>query len=176
MDIKFEKADYKFNVRSSCIIKDKENKNIILTNMRAIKDHEAFILPGGRLEVLENSYEAICRELEEELGIKLEYQLISIEENIVKDNKFHMLEFVFYAEIESFDIIRTLDDGWDKFKIVEIAKSGVKDNHLFNKGIPKNKKSPQNLSLEALRRLLNGNPAHDLSFYVILLNPGLPCQ
>jgi len=122
MDIKFEKADYKFNVRSSCIIKDKENKNIILTNMRAIKDHEAFILPGGRLEVLENSYEAICRELEEELGIKLEYQLISIEENIVKDNKFHMLEFVFYAEIESFDIIRTLDDGWDKFKIVEIAK------------------------------------------------------
>ena len=122
MDIKFEKDDFKFNVRSSCIIKDKEHKNIILTNMRAVKDHEAFILPGGRLEVLENSYEAICRELEEELGIKLEYQLISIEENIVKDNKFHMLEFVFYAEIESFDIVKTLDDGWDKFKIMDISK------------------------------------------------------
>ena len=122
MDIKFEKDDYKFNVRSSCIIKDKEHKNIILTNMRAVKDHEAFILPGGRLEVLENSYEAICRELEEELGIKLEYKLISIEENIVKDNKFHMLEFVFYAEIESFDFVKSLDDGWDKFKIMDISK------------------------------------------------------
>ena len=122
MDIKFEKDDYKFNVRSSCIIKDKEHKNIILTNMRAVKDHEAFILPGGRLEVLENSYEAICRELEEELGIKLEYKLISIEENIVKDNKFHMLEFVFYAEIENFDLVKSLDDGWDKFKIVNISK------------------------------------------------------
>ena len=88
--------------------------------MRAIKDHEAFILPGGRLEILENSYEAIRRELEEELGLELEYKLISIEENIVKDNKFHMLEFVFYAEIESFDQIKTLDDGWDKFKIVQI--------------------------------------------------------
>lgn len=74
----------------------------------------------GRLEILENSYETICRELEEELGIELEYKLISIEENIVKDNKFHMLEFVFYAEIESFGQIKTLDDGWDKFKIVEI--------------------------------------------------------
>ena len=122
MDIKFEKDDFKFNVRSSCIIKDKKHENIILTNMRAVKDHEAFILPGGRLEVLENSYEAICRELEEELGIKLEYKLISVEENIVKDNKFHMLEFVFYSEIENFDLVKTLDDGWDKFKIVEISK------------------------------------------------------
>ena len=121
MDIKFEKDEYKFNVRSSCILKDKEHKCIILTNMRAVKDHEAFILPGGRLELLENSHEAICRELEEELGIKLEYKLISIEENIVRDNKFHMLEFVFYAEIESFNLIKTLDDGWDKFKIVELA-------------------------------------------------------
>ena len=55
MDIKFEKDEFKFNVRSSCIIKDKKHKKVILTNMRAIKDHEAFILPGGRLEILENS-------------------------------------------------------------------------------------------------------------------------
>ena len=46
----------------------------------------------------------------------------------------------------------------------------------YNKGIPKNKKYPQNLSLEALRRLRNGNPVHDLSFYIRLLNPGFPCQ
>ena len=55
MDIKFEKDDFKFNVRSSCIIKDKEHRNVLLTNMRAVKDHEAFLLPGGRLEILENS-------------------------------------------------------------------------------------------------------------------------
>lgn len=32
MDIKFEVNDYKFNVRSSCIIKDKEHHKVILTN------------------------------------------------------------------------------------------------------------------------------------------------
>ena len=50
----------------------------------------------------------------------LEYWLVSIEENIVKKNKFHMLEFVYYAEIENFSIIKTLDDGWDKFKVFDI--------------------------------------------------------
>lgn len=149
MDIKFEKDEFKFNVRSSCIIKDKKHKKVILTNMRAIKDHEAFILPGGRLEILENSYEAIRRELEEELGLELEYKLISIEENIVKDNKFHMLEFVFYAEIESFDQIKTLDDGWDKFKIVEIKNI---DNY--------------DIRPKTIKKLIKGNSYNDISHHI----------
>ena len=120
MDIKFEKDDYKFNVRSSCIIKDKKHEKVLLTYMRAIKDHEAFLLPGGRLEILEKSEEAILREIKEELGLNLDYKLVSIEENIVIDTKFHMIEFIFYAEIDSFEVITTLDDGWDKFVIAEI--------------------------------------------------------
>lgn len=120
MDIKFEVKGYKFNVRSSCIIKDKEHSKVLLTNMRAVTDHEAFLLPGGRLELLENSEEAIKREIEEELNLKLDYKLISIEENIAKSNKFQMLEFVYYAEIESLENIEFPNDGWDKFIIVEI--------------------------------------------------------
>ena len=38
-----------------------------------------FLLPGGRLELLENSDEAIKREIEEELKLKLDFKLISIE-------------------------------------------------------------------------------------------------
>ena len=91
MDIKFEKDDYKFNVRSSCIIKDKKHEKVILTYMRAIKDHKAFLLPGGRLEILENSEEAILKEIKEELGLILDYKLVAIEENIVTDTKFHMI-------------------------------------------------------------------------------------
>ncbi len=120
MDIKFEVKGYKFNVRSSCIIKDKAHNKVLLTNMRAITDHEAFILPGGRLEFLENSDEAIKREIKEELGLNLDFKLISIEENIVKTNKFQMLEFVYYAEIDSFENIELPNDEWDKFKIIEI--------------------------------------------------------
>lgn len=79
-----------------------------------------FLLPGGRLEILENSEEAILREIKEEVGLNLDYKLVSIEENIVKDTKFHMIEFVFYTEIENFEMLTNLDDGWDKFEIVEI--------------------------------------------------------
>ena len=122
MDIKFEVDGYKFNVRSSCIIKDKIHSKVLLTNMRAITDHEAFLLPGGRLELLENSDEAIKREIEEELNLKLDFKLISIEENISKTNKFQMLEFVYYAEIDSFESVELPNDGWDKFKIVNISK------------------------------------------------------
>ena len=120
MDIKFEKDDYKFNVRSSCIMKDKKHEKVLLTYMRAIKDHNAFLLPGGRLEMLENSEEAILREIKEEVGLNLDYKLVSIEENIVKDTKFHMIEFVFYTEIDNFEMLTNLDDGWDKFEIAEI--------------------------------------------------------
>lgn len=120
MDIKFEVEEYKFNVRSSCIIKDKKHNKVLLTHMRAITDHEAFLLPGGRLELLENSDEAIKREIEEELNLKLDFKLISIEENIAKSNKFQMIEFVYYAEVDSFENIELPNDGWDKFKIVEI--------------------------------------------------------
>ena len=120
MDIKFEKDDYKFNVRSSCIMKDKKHEKVLLTYMRAIKDHNAFLLPGGRLEILENSKEAILREIKEEVGLNLDYKLVSIEENIVKDTKCHMIEFVFYTEIDNFEMLTNLDDGWDKFEIVEI--------------------------------------------------------
>lgn len=122
MDIKFETEGIKFNVRSSCIIKDKAHKKVILTNMKAITDHEAFLLPGGRLNLLENSTAAIKREIEEELGLSLEYKLISIEENIVESTKFQMLEFVYYTEIDNFDLIKSLDDGWDKFKIFDISE------------------------------------------------------
>ena len=120
MDIKFEKDDYKFNVRSSCIIKDKKHEKVLLTYLRAIKDHNAFLLPGGRLEILENSEEGILREIKEEVGLNLDYKLVSIEENIVKDTKFHMIEFIFYTEIDNFEMLTNLDDGWDKFEIVEI--------------------------------------------------------
>lgn len=120
MDIKFETDGFIFNVRSSCIIKDKSHEKIILTVMKAITDHEAFLLPGGRLNLMENSQDAVAREIKEELGVSLDYRLISIDENIVKKTNFHMIEFVYYAEIENFGIIKNFNDGWDKFSVFDI--------------------------------------------------------
>ena len=120
MEIKFEQDGLKFNVRSSCIIKDKNHKQVLLSDMRGVKTHKAYILPGGRLDVLENSKEAIIREIQEELGVDINPVLVSVEEIIEKSTNFHMLEFIYYAEIDNFSLIKTLDDGWDKFKIVDL--------------------------------------------------------
>lgn len=120
MEIKFEQDGLKFNVRSSCIIKDKEHKQVLLSDMRGVKTHKAYILPGGRLDVLENSKEAVIREIQEELGVDINPVLVSVEEIIEKSTNFHMLEFIYYAEIDNFSLIKTLDDGWDKFKIVDL--------------------------------------------------------
>ena len=43
MEIKFEQDGLKFNVRSSCIIKDKEHKQVLLSDMRGVKTHKAYI-------------------------------------------------------------------------------------------------------------------------------------
>ena len=120
MEIKYDVDGLKFNVRSSCIIKDKNHKQVILSDMRGVKTHQAYILPGGRLDVLENSKEAIIREIQEELGVDINPVLVSIEEIIQNDTNYHMIEFIYYAEIDNFNLIKTLDDGWDKFKIVNI--------------------------------------------------------
>ncbi len=55
MDIKFEHDGMSFNVRCSCIIKNSVKENVLLTHMRAVDG--AFILPGGRAEMLENTSE-----------------------------------------------------------------------------------------------------------------------
>ena len=81
MDIKFDTDTFRFNVRSSCIVKDLKHKYVVLTNMKAIRSHEAFILPGGRIEIMESSDKAVAREIGEELGIKANYKLVGIQEN-----------------------------------------------------------------------------------------------
>ncbi len=118
MDIEIRNDNIYFNVRCSCIIKDKNQSYVLLTYMRGIPG--SFMLPGGRINLMENSFECIYREIKEELGLELSYKLISIDEDLDMNNQFHMIDFIFYSEIDSFDLIKNLDDGWDKFKIVKI--------------------------------------------------------
>lgn len=118
MDIQINQKNYRFNARSSCIIKDK-NQQVLLSYMRGIESHDAFILPGGRLELLESSNESIKREIKEELGLDINScKLIALEENMNEKISFHMIEFVFYAEVESLNNI--ISNDWDKFITVKI--------------------------------------------------------
>lgn len=88
--------------------------------MRAVDG--AYILPGGRVELLETTIAAIKREINEELGLSIEqeYKLVSIEEDFNQSINFHMLEFVYYTEVDNFDFLNNTDQSWDQFEIFDI--------------------------------------------------------
>lgn len=86
MNIDFEKDNYRFNARASAIIFNKEKNKILLFKVEDGRDY--FLLPGGRIELYEDSLTAIKREVMEELGYDVNFNLCSIQENfVIKDNK-----------------------------------------------------------------------------------------
>lgn len=95
----------KLNIRVGAIIKY-QNKILIEKN----KNVDFAVIPGGRIKTLENSKEALLREIKEELGIDLskeEFQMSSLIENFFEfDNqKYHELYFVYKVDLkQNYDI------------------------------------------------------------------------
>ena len=86
MNIDFEKDNYRFNARVSAIIFNKDKSKLLLFKVEDGRDY--FLLPGGRIEFYEDSLTAIKREVMEELGYTIDFNLCSIQENFVeKDNQ-----------------------------------------------------------------------------------------
>lgn len=86
MNIDFEKDNYRFNARASAVILNEEKNKILLFKVEDGRDY--FLLPGGRIELYEDSLTAIKREVMEELGFNINFNLCSIQENfVIKDNK-----------------------------------------------------------------------------------------
>lgn len=100
--------DVKLNIRVGAIIKY-QNKLLVERN----KNVDFSVIPGGRIQTLETSLEALIRELNEELGIDLsneKFELASLIENYFNfDNKkYHELYFVYKVELKQ---EYNLDDG-----------------------------------------------------------------
>ncbi|QQN81489.1 NUDIX hydrolase [Bacillus toyonensis] len=96
MDLTFKVEEICFNYRVGAICKH-DNKILILQG-----DGEDFwYVPGGRVKMLENSEDALKRELAEELAVPIEVKrLIWSVENFftLSERKFH--EISFYYEVE----------------------------------------------------------------------------
>lgn len=117
MDIDFKKDGYRFLVRCSAIITNKEKTKLILFR---VAERDFWMLPGGRVNYAESSKDAIKREMLEELGINSEYNLICIEENFLLDKKIQNIEFIYHTEINNIDDIKALEDKGQEFKVVEL--------------------------------------------------------
>ena len=96
--ISFKEDGKKFNFRVGAVILSQDKKKVLL---HTIKGYDFYLLPGGRVEWLENSYDAIKRELQEELNIKnLEPRPIAYYENF-----FNFLNTDFHEISNNFVIV-----------------------------------------------------------------------
>lgn len=68
MDISFKNEEGTFKYRVVGVLVDSEDRVLI----QRVADNEFYCLPGGRVELGESSRQAVCRELEEELGFDVE--------------------------------------------------------------------------------------------------------
>ena len=96
MDITIDVENYKLNVRTAGII---IHNNKLLVHRNLNEDHYALI--GGRIEIGENSEDALKREIQEELGKEIEIMgnIATIENFFEKDSqKYHEIMFVHKAE------------------------------------------------------------------------------
>ena len=96
MDLTLDVENYKLNIRAAGVI---IHNNKVLTHKNINKDHRA--LPGGRVEIGENSEQTVKRELEEELGkkVKTEGYVATIENFFeLEGKKYHEIFFIHRVE------------------------------------------------------------------------------
>ena len=119
MNLDFRKDKYRFQVRTSALIFNKEQNKILLFN---VEDRDYYLLPGGRIEEKENSLEAIKRELKEELDWSIEdIHFLSLSEEFVGEN--HQINIIYLAKIEKeidIDSFKGQEGEWINFKWVNI--------------------------------------------------------
>ena len=99
MDLTIDVEDYKLNVRSSGLI---IHDNFILTHHNLESDHYA--LPGGRIEIGEDSVTTVKREFLEETGKEISVKgCAAVVENYFtnKGQKYHEILFAHVAEFKN---------------------------------------------------------------------------
>lgn len=97
--ISFKEDGKKFNFRVGAVILSHDKKRVLL---HTIKGYDFYLLPGGRVEWLENSTDAIKRELNEELGLNnIVLKPIASYENFFNfmDIDFHEVSNIFVVEL-----------------------------------------------------------------------------
>ena len=123
MNLDFQKDNFRFNARVSAIIYNKDKMKVLLFKVEDGRDY--YLLPGGRISINEDSKTAIKREIKEELGFDLDFDLCSIQENFVKKDNVDIMQYCFcyksiYNEEIKNDILKCLDNEGQNFHWINI--------------------------------------------------------
>ena len=123
MDIRYINNDFQFLLRVSALIYNEDKSKILIFN---VNGRDFYLLPGGKINELEESIDAIKREIKEELGWdNIDYNFLGICEEIVNfkgyDN--HQIDLsykgVYKEKIEDFEF-KGIEGNWINFKWIDI--------------------------------------------------------
>lgn len=123
MNIDFKRDDFRFNARASAVIYNKDLSKVLLF---IIEGKDFYMLPGGRIEELEESINTIKREIKEELGWdNIVFEFLALSEEFINDIGYnnHQLNII-YKGIYNEEIKETkfkgLEGDWLTFEWVDV--------------------------------------------------------
>lgn len=143
-DIRYKENNYQFHYRTSAIIYNKDKTKILLFKS---SNRDFYMLPGGKVNELESSEDALKREVQEETGLEIniiDFKCFS--ECVVTDKEmtYQQVEAIYEAsyndEINN-DEFNGLEGNWILFKWFDINNldniliepKGIKDILKKNK-------------------------------------------
>lgn len=137
----------KLNIRVGAFIYDLSN-NYVLIHKKINNDY--WMLPGGRLEFYESTDEAIKREIYEEVGYNLDFNLVMILENFYTINnvQVHELDFNFLGI-------------YNKIIKEEHTFQGLEGEYIIFKWIHKNNIKNYNFIIPEEREFVNSEQSDD---------------
>lgn len=123
MNVDFKRDDFRFNARASAVIYNKDLSKVLLF---IIEGKDFYMLPGGRIEELEESINTIKREIKEELGWdNIVFEFLALSEEFINDIGYnnHQLNII-YKGIYNEEIKETkfkgLEGDWLTFEWVDV--------------------------------------------------------
>ncbi len=143
-DIRYKENNYQFHYRTSAIIYNKDKTKILLFKS---SNRDFYMIPGGKVNELESSEDALKREVQEETGLEIniiDFKCFS--ECVVTDKEmtYQQVEAIYEAsyndEINN-DEFNGLEGNWILFKWfninnldnILIEPKGIKDILKNNK-------------------------------------------
>ena len=145
--IKNEHGNFKYRVAG---VLESDNKYLFVR----MGYNDFYCLPGGHIEIGEDSMSAAKRELEEELGFDVEVkQLLAIHENFYnKNGKFHEMCYYYLANPKQENFVA------ENFNRTEMDKDGPVD-HEF-KWFTANDLENQKIRPDILKEILTNKTEH----------------
>ena len=136
MNLDFVRNDFRFNARTSAVIYNKDLSKVLLFN---VEGRNFYMLPGGRIEELEESIDTIKREIKEEIGWdNITYTFLALSEEFVTDKGYnnHQINII-YKGIYNDEIKETkfkgLEGDWINFEWVDV--NNINNYKIFPEGI-----------------------------------------